>query len=62
MIQGIVEKPVAGVCGVTDLMTEEGHRGLPSRGESCDTLKVRLRDGDVKRRKDELFGWDGVTD
>jgi hypothetical protein len=27
-----VEKPVAGVCGVADLMTEERHRGSPSKG------------------------------
>ena len=31
-IKGIVEKPVAGVCGIADLMAEERHRGSPSRG------------------------------
>jgi len=31
-IRRIVEKPVAGVCGVADLMTEERHRGSPSKG------------------------------
>jgi hypothetical protein len=31
-IRGIVKKPVSGVCGVTDLMTEERHRGSPSKG------------------------------
>ena len=31
-VRWIVEKPVAGVCGVTDLMAEEGHRGSPSKG------------------------------
>ena len=54
-----MEKPVASVCGVTDLMAEEGHRvHLP--GEGCDTLKVRLRDEEVKRRKDEIIEWEAV--
>jgi len=60
-IHGIVKEPVAGVCGVTDLMAEEGHRVLLP-GEGCNTLKVRLWDEEVKRRKDEKFEWDGVTD
>ena len=58
-IQRIVKKTVAGVCGVADLMTEEGHRGhLLGRGYN--SLKVNLGDEDVKRRKDEKFEFVGV--
>jgi hypothetical protein len=29
--------------------------------EGCNNLKVNLGDEDVKRRKDEIFEWAGVT-
>ena len=55
----IVKKPITGVCGVTDLMAKEGHQWPPS-GREYNTLKVRLWDEDVKRRKDEIFEGEGV--
>ncbi len=33
-IQRIVKKTVAGVCGVADLMAEEGHQWSPSKGRA----------------------------
>jgi len=54
-----VEKAVAGICGVTDLMAEEGHAWPPS-GRGCYKLKVHPGEEDVKRRKDEIIEWRGV--
>jgi hypothetical protein len=54
MIEGIVKKAIAGVCGVTDLMAEKGHQWPLSWAER-NSLKVDLWEEDVKRRLDEFF-------
>jgi hypothetical protein len=38
-VKGIVKKPIAGVCGVTDLMAKEGHQLPLSRGWAATYLR-----------------------
>jgi len=33
---------------------------VTSQGIGCNSLKVRLRDEEVKRRKDEIIEWEAV--
>ena len=49
-----MEKTIASVCGVTNLMAKEGHQ-WPPLWAGPNSLKMNLGEEDVKRRLDEFF-------